>query len=139
MFRHVGIVVENIEKQLFFYKELLGLEVYYEEIEKGYFLETIIGYKDVSPKIYKLGKDNKTIVELLYFGNNLEQINKTNLIKKGITHFAITIENLENTYEILSNNNINFVSKPMLSPSGKHKVCFCQDFESNFIELVENL
>ena len=42
MFRHVGIVVNDIEKQLYFYKDLLGLDILYHEIESGYFLNKIL-------------------------------------------------------------------------------------------------
>ena len=41
MFRHVGIVVKDLEKQLQFYRDYLGLEVYYSQIEKGNFLENL--------------------------------------------------------------------------------------------------
>jgi catechol 2,3-dioxygenase-like lactoylglutathione lyase family enzyme len=139
MFRHIGIVVKNLEKQLFFYKELIGLDVYYEETEKGIFLETLIGIKDVAPKIYKLGKNNQTIVELLYFPENLSEDKNNNLINIGITHFAITVEDLDKKYKLLKKNDVNFISEPIVSPNGKHKVCFSQDFESNYIELVQNL
>ena len=46
MFRHIGIVVNNIEKMLFFYSEILELEIISDEIESGKFLNKILGYQN---------------------------------------------------------------------------------------------
>lgn len=138
MFRHVGIVVKDLEKQLQFYRDYLGLEVYYSQIEKGKFLENLIGYSKVEPLIYKLGKNNNIIVELLYF-KDYENVNNKKLINNGITHFALTIENLDELYILLKSKGINFINPPELSDDKKHKVCFCQDYDLNYVELVEKM
>lgn len=136
MFRHVGIVVKDINKQLKFYKELLGLEIYYQKIEKGYFLESLIDKKDVEPLIFKLGKDGQIIIELLYF-NNSEEIQQKDLASPGITHFAITVKDIDGLYKKMKESGVNFLNKPQISDDGKFKVCFCQDYELNFLELVQ--
>jgi len=138
MFRHVGIVVKDLEKQLKFYKDLLGLEIYYSQIESGPFLENLIGYTKIKPLIYKLGKNNNTIVELLYF-DNYESVHNKKLINNGITHFALTVENVDDLYIKLKNEDIHFISEPSISDDKKHKVCFCQDYDLNYIELVEKI
>jgi len=139
MFRHVGIVVKDLDKQLFFYKDLLGLDIMYNQIESGSFLEKILNIDNVEIDIYKLGLQNKTLVELLHY----EIIEDTGLVKKinsnGITHFAITVDSLTKTYDILKKGGVSFLSEPVINQSGTHKVCFCKDFENNFIELVEEL
>lgn len=137
MFRHVGIVVHNLEQQLKFYKDLLGLEIYYNKIEQGLYLEKLLGFKDASANIYKLGKNNKVIVELLHFNNKL--FNIKNINERGITHFALTVENLDFIYENMIQQNVAFISEPIVTEDNKHKVCFCKDYEDNFIELVEVL
>ena len=135
MFRHVGIVVKDLEKQLKFYKDLLDLEVYYNKIEKGHFLESLIGEKGASPLIYKLGKNDKTLVELLFFGYGEESEKK--ITTYGLTHFAINVDDIEKTYNKMKDYGINFISPPLISDDKKVKVCFCQDYESNYIELVQ--
>jgi catechol 2,3-dioxygenase-like lactoylglutathione lyase family enzyme len=138
MFRHVGIVVHDIEKQLKFYRDLLGFEVYYSQVEQGFFLENLVGFAGANANIYKLGKDGKTVVELLKFNKNIET-GKKELNSYGITHFAITVEKLDDLYLNLLSNGVKFIKKPLISEDGKHKVCFCQDFEENYIELVEKI
>jgi len=141
MFRHVGIVVKDLEKQLMFYKDFLGLEIYYDEIESGEFLSFILNSPNSKARIIKLGKNKETIVELLKFSNvHFLNFSKKTLCKQNnITHFALTVGGLDELFLELSEKKVVFVSKPKISIDGKCKVCFCRDFEGNFIELVEKL
>jgi catechol-2,3-dioxygenase len=138
MFRHVGIVVNDLQNMLHFYSEILGMDVISNELEEGNFLNKILGYNDIKGDIIKLGKDNKTIVELLDFNKKEINSNKT-LIKNGFTHFAITVSNVEELYDKLLQNNFFVISDPQVSVNKKFKVCFCKDPEGNFIEIVEIL
>jgi catechol 2,3-dioxygenase-like lactoylglutathione lyase family enzyme len=139
MFRHVGIVVKDLDKQLFFYRDLLGLEVLYDELESGFFLDKILNTKGVKIKIYKLGSEGKTLVELLHYENSENTISEKKINSNGITHFAITLDNLDKYYEFLKKEGVTFLSEPVTNEKSTHKVCFCTDFENNFIELVEEL
>lgn len=133
MFRHVGIVVRDLEAQLKFYKETLGFEVYYHKTEKGKFLEHILGgKKNIEAEIIKLGKNNKTIVELLFFAKNTNIIQEKEVFNTGYTHFAITVDNIEELSE-----KVNPINSPKVNDEGTFKVCFCKDPEGNLIELVQ--
>lgn len=138
MFRHIGVVVKDLNRQIYFYKELLGFEIMYSKLEQGIFLETISNIKNVKINILKLGKGGKTVVELLDFENSENETSK-NLNQTGITHFALTVENLDNLYDYLEKNGVEFLSSPTINEERTHKVCFCRDFDGNFLELVEVL
>jgi catechol 2,3-dioxygenase-like lactoylglutathione lyase family enzyme len=135
MFRHIGIVVNDIEKMLWFYRDILSLDVMYDEIEGGSFLNHILNTKGESPRIIKLGSNEKTIVELLDFNKN-DSSAKKNLLNKGYTHFAITIDNCDKMYSVLKNNNLKTINHPIESQN-KVKVFFGLDPEDNIIEFVE--
>ncbi len=135
MFRHVGIVVKDLKKQLDFYQEKFDFEIYYHKIESGEFLEHILGGKEmkgVEIEIIKLGKNNNIIIELLDFKTQFEKFNNK-IFDLGYTHFAITVENIDK----LVKNIDDILSEPRINPEGTFKVCFCKDPEGNFIELVE--
>lgn len=138
MFRHIGIVVSDLEKMLFFYKNILELDTISDELEYGVFLNKIIGGENLNARIVKLGKNKQTIVELLYF-NQKENTNSKKLTETGLTHFALTIKDLDSLYLNLLENKIKVISEPQISVNKKFKVCFCLDYENNFIELVEIL
>jgi catechol 2,3-dioxygenase-like lactoylglutathione lyase family enzyme len=137
MFRHVGIVVNDLDKMLWFYQDVIGLEILYDKIEEGDFLNHILNSNNKSPRIVKLGWDNKTIVELLYFG--VCKINTKNLFENGYTHFALTIENVKSLYDKFIDNNLLVINTPVISDEKTVKVFFGLDPENNIIEFVELL
>ena len=137
MFRHVGIVVNDLDKMIWFYRDLMGLEIIYDEIEDGRFLNHILNSNNKSPRIIKLGQDNKTIVELLYFGNC--KVNEKNLFCNGYTHFALTIKDTDSLYDKLIKNNLSVINTPIISDEKTVKVFFGMDPENNIIEFVELL
>lgn len=137
MFRHVGIVVNDLDKMIWFYQDLIGLEIIYDKIEDGRFLNHILNSNNKSPRIIKLGRDNKTIVELLYFGDC--KINEKNLFDNGYTHFALTIEDNNSLYDKFIKNDLYVINTPIISDEKTVKVFFGMDPENNIIEFVELL
>ncbi len=137
MFRHVGLVTQDIEKQLNFYVKLLGLEILSYQKEGGVYLDELLGVLNASAKICKLGKDGKTFLELLQFDQECMASSTQSLLTTGYTHFSITVKNIDDLYNRLKIEGVSFISSPLMSNSGRHIVCFCRDFEGNFIELVE--
>jgi catechol 2,3-dioxygenase-like lactoylglutathione lyase family enzyme len=138
--RHTGIVVKDIQKQLEFYVGLLGLKIYYSQTERGEFLDSILGRSGCEPEIYKLGFDGVTIVELLHFKDiGFGDAKNKSLMCFGITHLAITVDDINSVYCALKSAGVEFTCSPKTSDDGACKVCFCNDFEGNFIELVEEI
>jgi catechol 2,3-dioxygenase-like lactoylglutathione lyase family enzyme len=137
MFRHVGIVVNDLDKMIWFYQDLIGLEIIYDKIEEGRFLNHILNSNNKSPRIIKLGQNNKTIVELLYFGGC--EINKKNLFNNGYTHFALTIDDSNYLYDKFIKNGLSVINTPTISDEKTVKVFFGIDPENNIIEFVELL
>ena len=137
MFRHVGIVVNDLNKMIWFYQDLIGLEIIYDKIEDGRFLNHILNSNNKSPRIIKLGRNNKTIVELLYFGDC--KINEKNLFDNGYTHFALTIEDGNSLYDKFIKNDLSVINTPIISDEKTVKVFFGMDPENNIIEFVELL
>ena len=135
MFRHVGIVVNDIEKMILFYRDIISLDVMYDEIESGEFLNHILNTKNKSPRIVKLGINGSTIVELLDF-NTVEKSPKKEILNNGYTNFAITVDNCDEMYSKLKLNNLKTINHPIIS-TNKVKVFFGLDPEDNIIEFVE--
>lgn len=127
--RHTGIVIEDLEKAIYFYRDLLGLKFISEENESGEFLDGLLGIKDVKLTVVKLEG-----VELLKFHTeSFKGERATN--RHGFTHIAFTVE--EDIYEKLLKAGVEFNAPPR--ESGDVKVAYCKDFEGNFIELIWTL
>ena len=85
----------------------------------------------------KLGYNKKIFLELLYFKGLKQKNRDTKIFSNGLTHFSITVKNLDKLYVALKKNNIKFLSKPTMSYDNKVKLVFCKSPENIFIELVE--
>lgn len=121
--RHTGIVVDNLEKSLEFYKEFLELDIIKRDIEEGEFISTILG-NEVIVKTCKLTEK----IELLEYVKG-----------KGKNHIAFTVADIDYEYKVLKSLGVKFISEPQISPDGKAKVVFCHAPEGTLIELVQDL
>ena len=135
--RHVGIVVNNMDASLKFYKDLLGLKIKSLVEEEGEFLDNMLAHKNVKNKVAKLYAGNgNALVELIDSKSFANKKNR-NFFTIGASHFAFTIDNLQETYEYLLENGVKFTAPPQLTPDGYAKVTFCEDPDGTPIELVE--
>ena len=138
--RHFGIAVKDMERSLKFYRDLLGLEIMREMDEAGGYIDNMLALKDVNVKTVKLSANNGvTLVELLQFNSHSGDEKNKQIYDIGPSHLAFTVNNLDESYEILKNAGIEFNSEPQLSPDGYAKVIFCKDPDGTLVELVEVL
>jgi catechol 2,3-dioxygenase-like lactoylglutathione lyase family enzyme len=135
--RHIGIVVNNMENSLKFYQDLLGLKMIKDMDEQGGYINNMLSLDDVQVRTVKLSAGiGNTLIELLDFkSHNDNEIR--NFYTIGASHVALTVDNLEDLYKHLSENNIKFNAPPQKSPDGLVKVTFCNDPDGTPIELVE--
>ena len=137
--RHIGVVVENLDKTLHFYRDILGLKVKREMIEAGEYIDNFSALKGVKVKTIKMSADDGNLIELLYYESHPRKSANRDICERGYSHIAFTVENLDAEYDRLKKVGIKFNCIPQISPDGKAKVAFCRDPEGNFIELVEQL
>ena len=69
---------------------------------------------------------------------NIEN-NKDKITRVGCSHFALTVDDLDKTYEDLIDLGLNFLDSPKKSADNNAKVCFCRDSDGTLIELVEEI
>jgi Lactoylglutathione lyase and related lyases len=138
--RHIGIVVRDIDKALHFYRDLLGLNIVKDMNEQAPYIDRILNLHDVSVRTVKMAADDGNLVELLHFKSHSAVIEKhKEIYSVGCSHVAFTVENLDEEYKRLRNEDIIFNSLPQYSPDGYAKVAFCKDPDGTLIELVEVL
>ena len=138
-YRHCGIVTKNLNKSLWFYKELLGLKIIKKMKEDKKLMLKLLKVKNCNLTTIKLGIKKKIILELLYFKNLNQKTNKIDIYSLGLTHISLTVKDLRKLYDKMSKNKIKFFSKPTLSSDKKVILCFCRTPENIFLELVEIL
>jgi catechol 2,3-dioxygenase-like lactoylglutathione lyase family enzyme len=138
--RHVGIVVKDLEKSIHFWQELIGLKVISDNIEPSPYIEELLSLNAANLRTVKFSDNNGFIVELLKFAspsNNPDW--QGDLSTTGLTHIALTVENVEELVRKLSEFSYASLSKIMKSPNGQVKVVFINGPENLKLELVEVL
>ena len=138
--RHTGIVVSDAEKSVDFYTNLLGFKVKKDLVESGEYIDNFSALKDVRVRTIKMALENGDMIELLWYETHPERPDMSRPITRiGCSHFAMTVEDLDDTYERLTKAGVPFNSPPQLSPDGFAKVTLCKDPDGSLIELVEEL
>ena len=136
--RHIGLVVLNIQVSLNFWIKYLGFRLFKTMNEKGETLDKMFGYKNLQIKSIKLKDKSGSILELIDIKK--PKIKKVDIltINNGITHFAITIKDLDGFYKKYKNK-IEFNCAPQISKDKKVKVLYAKTPEKCYVELVEEL
>lgn len=137
--RHAGIVVRDLERSLWFYRDMLGLTVRAQADEHGPVLDAILGLTDVRVTTVKMaGDEGPTLVELLCFQQPASPPRRPfTTHTPGPTHVAFTVDDLPGLWRRLTDAGIHFLAPPQRSPDGRVLVTYCQDPEGNFVELVQ--
>ena len=142
---HTGLVVQDLDKQVAFYCEVIGLKVIREAEVTAPPGGDHTGLDGVRRKLVFLGDDrNEHQLELIYYihpvsptGNPLahHQVNSV--------HLCFRTENLQSHYENLLCHGARFLTPPKLiaRPQYGDRVCLCyaQDPEGNWIEFKEEM
>jgi catechol 2,3-dioxygenase-like lactoylglutathione lyase family enzyme len=136
----VGIVVNDLEKTRDFWINTLGFKLQIEAKEESPYIDELLAIKDPRLTTVKLIDSNGFIIELLKFENyQVENSWSGDLKTTGLTHIALTVDNLEGLVDKLKKQNYAPLSDIKISPSKKVKVVFVKGPEAIMLELVQEL
>jgi catechol 2,3-dioxygenase-like lactoylglutathione lyase family enzyme len=136
----VGIVVNDLDKTRDFWINTLGFKLHVEALEESPFIDELLAIKDPDLTTVKLIDSKGFIVELLKFKNyQVENSWSGDLKTTGLTHVALTVDNLDELLADLKKHNYHTISKIMISPGKKVKVVFVKGPEAIMLELVQEL
>ena len=135
--RHTGIVVMDLEESLKFYTQKMGFVISKRMDESGSFIEKILGFDNLNVTTVKMTLNEGQMIELLDFKTHKAESLPRQINDIGPTHLAFTVTNVDDVYKDFSEDGIEFISPPAISPDGYAKVAFCKAPEGTYIELVE--
>jgi catechol 2,3-dioxygenase-like lactoylglutathione lyase family enzyme len=136
----VGIVVNDLEKTRDFWINTLGFKLHIEAKEQSPYIDELLTIKDPALTTVKLIDSKGFIIELLKFENyQVENSWSGDLKTTGLTHIALTVDNLEGLVDNLKKQNYAPLSDIKISPSKKVKVVFVKGPEAIMLELVQEL
>jgi len=138
--RHTGIVVQDMEKCLHFWKDIMGLQVAIDFWEKGEFIDTVQHLSGVNLHMIKLTAPDGSMIELLKDEAHPTPPPEQNMLcDRGIRHIAFTVADVEETWRILCDNRCEVLSEPVYAPDGQARLFFARDPEGNLLEIVQVL
>ena len=138
--RHVGIVVADLEKALYFWSKILGLRVYKRMDESGPHIDAMMGLRDVEVTTVKLSDPDGSMIELLHFHSHPDKKQWLGTpFSTGITHIAFTVTDIDSIFRDLSKEGVSFPAEPQLSPDGAVKVIYASAPDGVLLELVQPL
>ncbi len=140
LIRHTGIYVHDLERMKNFYCRFFNMEIAVHATEGGQYSETILGVPSINVELYKLRRNDGTMIELLQ--PTIKQATESyadSVTCFGCLHIAFTVNDLDQIYTDMTAEGIHFISPPTVSPDKKAYVCFCRDPEGNYLELVQEL
>jgi catechol 2,3-dioxygenase-like lactoylglutathione lyase family enzyme len=136
----VGIVVHDLDKTRDFWINNLGFKLHVEALEESPFIDELLAIKDPALTTIKLIDSKGFIIELLKFENyQVENYWSGDLKTTGLTHIALTVDNLDELVEILIKLDYQTISETKKSPNKKVKVVFVRGPEGIMLELVQEL
>lgn len=137
--RHIGVVVSSLEKAIDMYQNYLGCELITESPElSGDYQDKLVGINDVRMRVAILRTKDNNRIELLEYmshkGGVREKISANDI---GVSHMALTVENLQELYDRRDEYDVEFMSPPLKSPDGFVEVAYAVLMGEHIIELVE--
>jgi catechol 2,3-dioxygenase-like lactoylglutathione lyase family enzyme len=133
-------VVNDLEKTRDFWINILGFKLHIEAKEKSPYIDELLAIKEPMLTTVKLIDSKGFIIELLKFENyKVENSWSGDLKTTGLTHIALTVDNLDELVEILRKLDYQTLSEIKTSPNKKVKVVFVRGPEGIMLELVQEL
>ena len=138
--RHVGIVVQDIELSINFWRDHFDFSISLDQIEEGKFIEHLLNIPNVKVRTVKMKGQDNSLIELLHFfeKQDIDQW-RGNLTSTGLTHLALNINNLNEKIEKLEFHGFKLINQPRKSENGSVLVAFIKGPEGILIELVESV
>jgi catechol 2,3-dioxygenase-like lactoylglutathione lyase family enzyme len=133
-------VVNDLDKTRDFWINTLGFKLHIEAKEESPYIDELLAIKDPALTTVKLIDSKGFIIELLKFENyQVEDSWAGDLKTTGLTHIALTVDNLDELVDNLKKQNYQPLSEIKISPNKKVKVVFVKGPEAIMLELVQEL
>jgi catechol 2,3-dioxygenase-like lactoylglutathione lyase family enzyme len=134
---HTGFVVRDLQKAIEFYRDVLGLDLEVERERSGGPISQVVGYDNAHLKIAIMGLKDGHVLELIEYVTPVaaERPTEERSVLGG-GHLAFEVDDVDRTYEEIVRRGAQKLNPPVEVAPGK-KVCYLQDPEGNWIELME--
>ena len=139
-FNHSGFVVRDIEMMVGFYRDTLGLTVMRESHSVAPPEGDHTGIPGAERTLVFVGKPGgEHVLELVHFIDPPSPKGHLDRHQLGAAHICFNVTDLGALAAKLKGEGINFITDPIFhkTPEGTRGICYVQDPEGNFVELIQ--
>jgi glyoxylase I family protein len=140
-FFHTGFVVQDLDKAVDFYVNVLGMREAARTERQGEFANQLLAFPDAHIKGAFVDKGEGHQLELLQYLNPPSGLGGINRNDLGASHLAFFVEDIDRFYEETSQRGLRFNNPPAsLQDDQGHlmrKALYAQDPDGNWLEFVE--
>lgn len=137
--RHIGLVVEDIDRAVIFYTKVFGLSVLSKNIEEGAYIDALVGLSNAKVQWVKLtSQENTVFLELLKYHNHPSQKHAPPAYQHGCSHIAITVNDMHETLKKVREYG-GIADDFLYNPEKTVRVVYARDPEGIILELVEDV
>jgi catechol 2,3-dioxygenase-like lactoylglutathione lyase family enzyme len=142
---HVNLVVQDLERMVAFYRDLLGLRVTKQATIRGPWIESVTGLSDVEADVVYLAPETGPGIELICYrspaGTRPPALEYPNTL--GIRHIAFRVADVQTLAQAARAAGIRLLSDVQHVAvdqvdygSQRKRMCYCLDPEGNLLELM---
>ena len=140
-FYHTGFVVEDLERSVAFYADVLGMRIATRMDRQGETINQILGFPNAHIKGAFLDKEEGHQLELIQYISPTGGRARFERNDLGASHLAFFVEDLDRFYAETSQKGLRFNNPPasQFDDQGRvsMKACYAQDPDGNWLEFVE--
>ena len=153
--RHVGIIVNDLDKMIDFYQGLgMSLKSYGRMIESGDFIDNITGSKDCILQTAKLTIQDNALPEKYWFVLELILVQTSKYTKNiktkfefdvnkccyGVLDIAFTVDDIHAVIEYIIDKGGSLIGGPASPPIGHPSLhSYLYDIEGNVLHIAQNI
>jgi len=113
---HFSFTVSNLDEAIHFFRDILGLKANPVVKRMGSFSEKLVGVPGSGYHLCNLITPDNVVIELMEYiypkGTTID-LNTWNI---GVAHICLQVDDIQKTYEELSEKGIKFDHEPMIRP-----------------------
>lgn len=134
---HSGLVVRDLDSAVAFYRDGLGMKVVDIRERNGGSIEHIVGYHPCHLKAVDMAVGDGSVLELIqYFVPSSTERTSEERSVLGASHIAFDVVGIHKMYEKILRKGGRKLNPPIEGSPGKW-VCYLQDPDANWVELIE--
>jgi lactoylglutathione lyase len=138
---HTGLTVRDLDRSVAFYRDVLGMDVVFEQEKQGGYLAEIVGYPEAHVRMAHLAFAGETQrIELFEYVEPPSRGEAGEPRDVGITHVCLRVDDVDELYERMCAAGAAPLSAPVLVDTGANaggRGVYLRDPDGILIELFQ--